>query len=327
VRFDTITYGHAVRTHFWGSFPDLREDLRTWMDHTLSSSSVPSQDRVEALLRYTTQCLHTGHPDDLCHLAETWAERAPARFGSTLDATGTALTHGLQDDRYGQFFRRQIYQWSVTPTLWPALAILLVALCEGVIAPAHPQQALVRLRHFTRHRYTNVVDEARRTLVRLADDNRFARRLLERVHEDLTGHRPYQVDYALFQDLVTPERLLRTGEYSVALIANSHVRELITDGWRKWLERHPHDHCATAIKPWLDAYTADPAHEQLLDILATSALGNPRLAATLYAVARDWVALATDTSTRRARLRTAALIKHKSTTNRPLTPVSEGIAR
>jgi hypothetical protein len=303
--------------------------LHTWIDHTLRSPSVPSQDRVEALLRYTAQCLLTGHPEDLCRLTETWAKRAPTRFGPALDAAGTALTHGLQDDRYGQSFRRQIYRWSVTPNLWPALAILLVALCEGVIAPAHPQQALVRLRHFTRHRYTNVVDEARRTLLRLADDNRFARRLLERVHDDLTGARPYPADYALFKDLVTPERLLRTGEYSNALIANSRVRDLITDGWRKWLERHPHDQCATVIKPWLDAYTDDPAQEHLLEILAAAARDHPRLAATLYAVARDWVALATGTSARRARLRTAALLKRKSTTstNRPATPVSEGITR
>jgi hypothetical protein len=318
VRFGTVTYGHAVRTHFWTTFPELRGDLRKWIDRSLRAREVPGRDRVEALLRYAEQCLVTDYPADLCQLAESWARQSPKNVGYLLDAAGPALTRGLLHEQYGRFFRRQVYEWSVNRTLWPSLGTLLIGLCAGVIAPVQPEQALVRLRHFTRHRSTEVVAAARAALSDLAADSRFARRLLDRVHSDLTGERPHPVDYELFMDVAEPSKLM------YPLIANSHVRALLASGWRVWLEHQPDQRCADAIRPWLAAHAEQPHREQLLDILVLATVDRPHLGAVLYAAVRDWVAAATDQPDRQARLRTAALIQRKSSTTE-LSPPKEGI--
>jgi hypothetical protein len=297
VRFATITYGHAVRTHFWNTFPALRDDLYKWIDRSLRAPAVPRQDRVEALLRYTEQCLITDHPADLCRLSATWARRSPARVDYLLDAAGPALTRGLLHERHGRFFRRQVYDWANDHTLPHSLAILLIGLCAGVVAPAQPEQALVRLRHFTRHRATEVVDAARAALSDLAADSRFARRLLDRVHSDLTGGQPQPVDYELFLDLAEPSRLSRS------LIANSHVRALLRDCWRVWLANQPTERSAAAVQPWLD-------RDDLVDILILAA-DRPHLDSVLYAAVRDWVAAAPDQP---GRFRTAVRIQRRNAT-------------
>ncbi|HEY0448918.1 hypothetical protein [Actinophytocola sp.] len=314
VRFDTITYAPAVRTHFWGTFPDLRDELGRWIDRCVSQRALPAVDRVEVVLRYTDQCLLTGHPDDLCALAERWGRRSPATVDHLLDSMGPALTRGLLDERYGPWFRRRVYTWSYNRQLPPSLATLLIGLCDGVIAPLRPQQALVRLRHFTHHSNQEVAGEARATLARLATDGHFARRMLTRVHADLVGERPHPVDYDLFTDVADPVRLTASGTGAYPRIAEPETRELLTECWTGWLENQPYGRFAVAVRPWLDAHVADPRRALLLDALAAATRGHPRLLAVLYAAARDWVTLAPTLPDQRSRQRTAALLQHKCRT-------------
>lgn len=306
VRFDSVAYADAVRTHFWRTFPDLRDELRQWLDKAVRSTMVGATDRSLAVLRYTDQCLRTEHPEDLCTLVEQWARHSPSTLDKMLDVAGAALTRGLLNERHGWWFRRHVYSWATNRQLWPSLATLLVGLCERVIVPAQPQQGLVRLRHLTRHTRAEVVAESRAALVRLCRDGRFARRMLTRVHDDLTGDRPRDVDYQLFADVADPVRL--TGAEPFPRVTEPVVRDMLVDGWAAWLATRPYADTAVAVTRWLDAHAEQPGRNALLEILAAATRGSSARCAVLYATSRDWVATATPDQ-RPARLRTAALLR------------------
>lgn len=320
VRFDSVAYGDAVRTHFWRTFPDLRSELWQWLDRVVRSNAA---GRSLAVLRYTDQCLRTGHPQDLCRLVERWAARSPSTPDRMLDVAGAALTRGLLNERYARWFRRRVYDWVVNRQLWPSLATLLVGLSENVIAPAQPHQGLVRLRHLTRH--TEVVAEARAALTRLSRDGRFARRLLTRVHDDLTGDHPRDVDYALFTDVADPVRLTGSGGYP--RVNEPAVRAMLVNGWTEWLATRPYEDIAAAVTPWLAAHAESPGREALLEILAAATHGLSPRSAVLYAVSRDWVTTATEDQ-RHVRLRTAARLRQACAEARPPleSRTSEGVS-
>lgn len=307
VRFDSVAYADAVRTHFWRAFPDLRGELRQWLDKAVRSKMASPAGRSLAVLRYTDQCLRVGHPEDLCALVEQWARRSPSTPDRLLDVAGAALTRGLLNERHGQWFRQQVYFWAVDRRLLPSLATVLVGLCEGVIAPAQPGQALVRLRHLTRHTHHDVVTESRAALARLCRDGRFARRMLTRVHDDLLGDHPRDVDYALFTDVADPVRLTG-GETGFPRVTERVVRDMLVDGWTAWLANRPYEDTAPAVARWLAAHAEAPGRDTLLEILAAATQGLSRPCAVLYATSRDWVAAATPDE-RGARMQTAALLR------------------
>lgn len=306
VRFSSLAYAEAVRTHFWRTFPDLRIKLRQWLDRAVLSNTVTAAGRSKALLRYIDQCLRTGHPNDLSTLVEQWADRGPSTSDKWVDAAGTALTRGLLDEQYGRWFRRRVYGWALNHRLRQNFATLLVGLCENVIAPAQPDQALVRLRHLARHTDTAVVIEARAALSRLCRDGRFARRMLTRVHGNLTGDRPQGVDYVLFTDVADPVRLTGAGGYP--RIVEPVVRTMLVDGWSAWLATRQSSEAADAVVRWLEAHAEQPDRNALLEVLAAATRGTFARRAVLYGISRDWVAIAAPEQ-RDARRRTAALLQ------------------
>ncbi|MCT2581522.1 hypothetical protein [Actinophytocola gossypii] len=307
VRFRSLGYGDAVCAHFWDTFPDLRNDLRRWLDRCVQPRWLSTDARSAAVLRYTEQSLRLGHPEDLCTLVESWARQSPSTLDYRLDAAGPALTRGLLSERYGPWFRRRVYNWALNRRLWPSLATLLVGLCVGVIAPGQPHQALVRLRHFTRHRHPAVVAEARQALAKLAADGPFARRLLTRVHDDLVGDRPREVDYDLFTDVADPVRLT-AGTGAFPHVAEPNVAAMLAGGWAVVLSARPYDQVAAAVGRWLDAHEQESDRDALLAVLTAATTRNVRARAVLYAASRDWVTSAPP-ERRRDRMRTAALLR------------------
>ncbi|HEX6353879.1 hypothetical protein [Actinophytocola sp.] len=308
VRFDSVAYADAVRTHFWRTFPDLRDDLRQWLDRTVRSGAMAPTSRSLAVLRYTDQCLRIGHPEDLWTLVEQWAAHPPSTSDKLLDVAGAALARCLLDERYGWRFRRRVYRWVRNRQLWPSLAVLLIGLCESVIAPARPHQGLVRLRHLTRHVDSAIVTAARAALARLCGDGRFARRMLTRTHDDLTGDHPRDVDYVLFTDVADPVRLTAGELDGFPRVTERVVRGMLVGGWAVWLANRPYDDTAVAVTRWLDAHAEAPGRDTLLEILAAATRRRSPRRAVLYAVSRDWVAAAPPEQ-RQARLHTAAVLR------------------
>ncbi|EQD81909.1 hypothetical protein N599_33540 [Saccharopolyspora erythraea D] len=183
VRFDTLAYDEAVLTHFWNNFPDLRLSYRTWIDKLVRLRLLGEADRGALVPRFAAHALRVGRPDDLVHLVERWAERTESgRPSPHLPLAAEALTLGLRHEEHGGHFRSQIYSWSRDQSLPQDLALVVVQVCADVLAPDHPDQALVRLHHLARRGRGVVRAAARDALLGLVErDRRQLRRLLEPV--------------------------------------------------------------------------------------------------------------------------------------------------
>jgi len=300
VRFGTVTYGQAVREHFWNSFPGVRPELCRWLETVLRQEPVTDRERAMVLRRFTDECLRTGHPQDALWLVDQWSREERS---VTLIATASeTLTRGVVDPRHGGAFRRRVYDWVCNRSLPRPLAMALVRLCAEAIAPTRPDQALVRLRHLTRNNNPEVATYARATLVALSDeDHRFLRRVLHRVVADLQAPQPREGDCRLFTELTDPSRLVAAPR---ALLAHHDIKERVVAGWHRLMSTRPHQWWTPALERWLGAH--DPDRDLLLDVLVGATAGRSDLDAVLSAVVRGWAGVDPD------RRRTAAELLRRS---------------
>jgi hypothetical protein len=289
VRFTLLAYDRAVRTHFWTNFPDLREVFRNWVRTALGHSTLSSEDRDKVVSRFAEQALRTDRPDDLRHLGEHWATRTDVRWPSPLlRQASRAVELGLIDERYGPFFRRQLYTWSREAGLGDDLAQVVVQMCSEVLAPTHPEQALVRLHHIVRRHSGATGKAARDALLVLADrDRRLCRRLLDRVTIGPRANDDEAADLALFLDLADPAQLTDFQGRTQPLIADKTVRGQLVTGWNAVLDGPSSLRCARRLQTWL-AHEDDHDRESLLDVLVEACHGRDDLLSSLYVIARDW---------------------------------------
>ncbi|MGH3431060.1 MAG: hypothetical protein ACRDQZ_26400, partial [Mycobacteriales bacterium] len=285
VYFKRLAYDRAVRTHFWTNNPDLREDFRKWIGTTLGHPTLSSEDRDEVVTRFAQQALRTDRPDDLRFLAERWVKRTnPSWPSRLLPQAARAVECGLNDERHGLFFRRQLYAWSRDPNLSPDLAQVVIQVCSEVLALTHPEQALVRLHHIARRHLGEPGEAARAALLMLIDrDRRLYRRLLDRVTDGLM--KGTARDPALFVELAAPDRLTRTPP----LIADAAVRAQLSTGWTAVLGGSSSSECTHPVRTWLAAAREDDWYREcLLTVLVEAGEGRFELLSRLHVMARDW---------------------------------------
>ncbi|MGH3833752.1 MAG: hypothetical protein ACRDRS_25495 [Pseudonocardiaceae bacterium] len=192
---------------------------------------------------------------------------------------------GLNDERYGFFFRRQLYAWSRDPNLSPDLAQVVIQVCSEVLALTHPEQALVRLHHIVRrHPGTATGEAARDALRKLVDsDRRLYRRLLARVTDDLM--KDTARDVALFLELAAPDRLIQPPP----LISDAAVGAQLRTGWTAVLGGLSSPDCTHPVRTWLAAAHEDNQYrELLLTVLVEADEGQGDQLSRLYVIARDW---------------------------------------
>lgn len=275
MRFRIAGYDRAVRDHFWTFLPDIRRQLRDWFDMCLTDPSLLRYGRKEAVARFAAQSLRTARPEDLSWLAHRWtSSKAPARLD--LDAA-QLLACGLDDERYGRFFRQQIYDWSTSTETSYGLRRVLVPVCSTTTARSHPDQALVRLHHLARRTNGVVGVDARRALLDLArSDDRLYRRMLDRLGAGIAQGQ-WVEDLALFLELADPVRL----------VAHRSVRESLIACWSGVL-RHPVESWAAALARWLTASEGVRHRELVLRVLAAACDTDVRISGRLYHGALLW---------------------------------------
>jgi len=215
VRFRKLNYAEAVRRHFWTNFPGLRDGFGLWVvdwGRRRTSADDRAEDVVE---RFLDACLHVNRSSDVVRAVDAWASGGPPQVALAL----TALELGLADIREGWVFRRRCYWWSVNHSLPAPLAHVVIAACVDVIAPNHPQQAIVRLHHAAKHRDDDVAKAAQSALLALSEDRRVLRRLLTRLVEPERSDLRQPRDRALFLAAADPARLLMRSSDGVPLLA------------------------------------------------------------------------------------------------------------
>ncbi|MGH3854644.1 MAG: hypothetical protein ACRDR6_14325 [Pseudonocardiaceae bacterium] len=233
--------------------------------------------------RFAQQALRTNRPDDLRFLAERWVKSTNSNWPSRLlPQAARAVECGLNDERHGLFFRKQLYTWSIDINLLSDLAQVVVQVCAEVLALTHPEQALVRLHHITRRHSGTAGEAARDALLELVDsDRRLYRCLLARVTEGLM--KDTARDLALFCELAAPDRLTRTPP----LIEDAAVRAHLSTGWSAVLGGLSSPECAHPVRTWLAAAHENDQYRELLLTVLVEGSGVDQLSC-LYVVARDW---------------------------------------
>lgn len=300
--FNRPDFDHQVRRYFWRDHPGLRGDLRDWIGRVVLDPVLPEPTCNEVVVRFAEQVLAIGQADDVWKLVEYWvAEAGEARSSPALGYAAVLLRIGLLDERFGGFFRWLIYRWVRNAPLSSPFDIVLINLCERVVAPSFAQSALVRLRHLARRDDAQIAEEALGRLEVLANNRSFLRRALFKVVYEL-GKKSELPDVQLFLRIVSPERLV---ERSAArpLVADAGVREQLVSGWRSAM-RWGVSAWEGSARGWLEVAADDSeCGAQLLDVLVESGRGSTAALGCLYGVARRWMReVSGDQRVRRSRL-------------------------
>ncbi|MFD5468533.1 hypothetical protein ACFWIQ_37870 [Kitasatospora sp. NPDC127059] len=269
--FEELSYGAAVRSHFWTYFPEFRGQFSAWAAEAVQSQSgyLGPQDRTGFLRRFTEQSLRTGEIDVLQRLAGKWA--AEPTLGNEAQ---TILEQGVMHEQHGSAFRGWIYDQATKGDVGPATARVLVRVCSEVMASSHPEQALVRLHHLARRAL-----EARRPLLELTlSDPRLYLKLLGRVCEGMERQEPRPEDAEIFLALVespptwVPRPEVVRGWRSVPVVATQEV----------W---------ASGVRAWLSAARRErDGGERLMAMLIDASEGGVGLLSRYYLLALSWAA-------------------------------------
>ena len=146
VRFRRTDFHHRhVRDYFWGDHPELREPLRRWVERLVRHPALTPTDRLTLTLFHRTVPA-IDHPDHVVSVGGMGAAVGQGRGGpahcvhAMLRAGSTSDTARISDIAFANTRCNRPSARFHSP----------LRLCR-VIAPLHPAQALVRLRHLAHH--------------------------------------------------------------------------------------------------------------------------------------------------------------------------------
>lgn len=283
VRFDKLDFDAAVRAHFWDHLPDFRRLLGVWTARSteLDDPHLTAGLRKDLVERLAHQYLRAGKWKELAAMADGWGTNATTPTRST--AAVHALTPGLEHKRYGGSFRQLVYTWCRDKHLTGHLAYVLLRVCTDVIAPTHPDQAMVRLHHLARReRGATPALDALCELV--ATSSRLRRRMLDRLTRQSF---PSAADARLFLRICDPVPLTDPGGAPRALVDERYVQECVTSGWREVFAELPQPYWQPYAQRWLHtASDAGDHRDLLLGLLVNAAGRNGGHLAALYSAAR-----------------------------------------
>jgi hypothetical protein len=276
LRFTSLAYADAVRTYFWTNFPGSRAAFGAWIGQAAGLPGLTNDDRVNVAVRFGEQALTAGRPEQLFELVAHWADAAA---GAARDPRAVAaLELGLSHEKFGSWFRRQIYDHAWSGPLPDGLARVLTLVCRRSLSATHPDQAVVRLHHLAVRR-GSAAAEAREALLDLVRrDTRLYRLLVDR----LRGR---------------TDRAQRTAEPHLHLLTELLRSDRAPDpppwpdlflGWEAVFAQPPTPLWRPLVAGWLDAAAADDSREMALDVMVGATHGRAAALHRLYAVACAW---------------------------------------
>jgi len=284
VRFRMLGYAEAVRRHFWKHFPGLRDRFRDWIVTCGRVLRSFEGGRYDIVRRYLDVCLEVDRAQDVFIVVGAWTSSKPLQPALAL----SALEYGLADARDGWKFRAKCYDWSGNRRLPAPLGQVVIAACVDVIAPNHPQQALVRLHHLTRHSDEELAGTARSALHRLSDDRRVLRRLLARLGDPARSNFYELRGRSLFLVVAEPGRLLVSNSSGRPLLSEAGVRSALVYGWAEVLRYGTKAEYEGALQQWFEV-VGGRWGDGVLRVLVEACRADFRASATLESAANRWL--------------------------------------
>jgi hypothetical protein len=277
VVFRELDYDSAVRKYVWTHMPDVREHLSAWLEQVAGSSTLDDGEWRTLVIRFTEQCLNDREHRSLGLLAESLATKDPSP--RRIMAAALILQHGLRNEKYGRFFRRQIYDWSTRNSTPDRLVDVIVVACRDEMAVTHPDEAMVRLHHVARRKPDSQAHAALVGLVR--DDPRFLRQMLKRLTDP--DRAQWAVDIDIFLELANPQDLTTSG--GRPLINRPSVAEQLMIGWQRAFNSEEGRWIPYARR-WLACAAEDEDNRGvLLEVIIGGAGRNMPVLARLYRLA------------------------------------------
>lgn len=283
VRFNELGFDAAVRSYFWTQMFATRRPIFDWVPPALDSASLDQSDR-DNLIRNSVEHYLTDdrHASLLAQrVMQFTGDRATA---NQVNAAALILRYGLQAERCGRAFRRQIYQWSTDKNTSDQLAAVLVAACRDEIYATQPDEALVRLHHLARRKRPG----AHETLIKLiSTDQRALRQMLGRIADREPSVNQWEEDRRLFLDMADPWALIDPGERGRPLIDERSVADLLGAGWALAFDGVlPRESWTTRAEEWLSCAVESDRHRgALLEGLVRGGASYPGVLADLYGMA------------------------------------------
>lgn len=270
VHFSRPEFGRAVLHRYWDEYPDRREEVMEWLSATITDDATADADAAKASVRLADQLIRIGDSDLLIDLAGR--QRTPSILCHVL------LALGALDARCGRRVRQQLYSWATRTDLSADLAHVVARVCGEELAAAYPSQAIVRLRHLTRHSDESVKARALEVLVELTQDGR----MLARAFAVLARARLIEAELLL--RLTEPRRLFGGDQ---PLAERLWLRNRVVDCWRIFQREHRYQECAGPVRQWLD-YVETSRDQEPLVLLMKAAGRDARGLGDLYVLARNW---------------------------------------
>lgn len=289
VRFRSPDFDHQIRSYFWREHPGLRGKFCDWIGRIVPDSALDAESSSDLAVRFAEQALAVERPNDLRRLVVEWVEGGGRRPSPALLRSASMLLRvGMLDERFGSVFRKMVYDWALPSKspLSPDFDVVLIDLCEHVIAPWRPEEALVRLRHLARREDKHIAEEAAERLNALADDHVFFQRALNKLAQRLADKNELP-DVQLFLRVATADRVVAHGA-GRPFTADGDVRGHLVTGWRRAVLRDVSTWEASA-RGWLEAGADDSEYgAELLDVLVEAGDRSTTALGRLCAVARRW---------------------------------------
>ncbi|MFE2924516.1 hypothetical protein [Streptomyces goshikiensis] len=282
LRFEQLAYAEAVRSYFWANFPGLRDKLAEWVGVAAGLPGLTADDRVNIVVRFGERSLAAGRPDHLFELATRWANGATGTSGDPRAVM--ALEIGLSHEGFGGWFRRRMYDCVNSTSLREGLIRALTTACVQSLAPTHPDQAVVRLRHLAvrEGEAARAAAEALFGLVR--DDRRLYRLLIDRLRVPARREsRAAEAPLRLLTELLRSDRVPGPPRWPDLFL-----------GWETVFSQPPTKLWDPLVKSWLDTVADDPTRDMALGVMAGATHGRTIALHRLYAIACDWAGAARD---------------------------------
>lgn len=324
-RFKRIAMAEPVVSHFWDSYPDLRDGFAEWVG-SLAGRVDSTVEWTATLQRVTRSAARTGSVHGLFGVIEHWAKQP---YEGIRSLAQLLLIQCMEDVHSAEQARRQLYLWSTNVRLDPSLAKLVIAVSSGMLISQYPSQALVRLTWLCRHGEAATARTAHQSVVSVCEDDRILRWFVQ-----VLMNRE-RFDGELLRDVASPSRTTRSTGARPAPIRDRRFTVVLVDSWRRALNLLTPEARMRAFIPWLDQHVLlrTSGHsreaESLVAVLLALCADDPPSLAALYGANRSWFAAA-PADLRTTRQPTAAQVErhllHLVTAPEPEAPNSEGDA-
>lgn len=284
--FNRRAYDGSVLRHVWSGYPELRDELVTWVTEVGEKVTLSNTEAKGMVDRFAAFCSSEGVGRPITEVARKWAES-----GNPLQkkmAVRLLTVGALDDGLVGPVVHRHLNDWARKSDLPRPLADVIRDVCVSQFGRVHTDKALTRLGNLADRNDAKVSSDvvtAVRTLVR---DNDVLPQTLAKLAEWLAGDKVRRkvVAVQIFTALTKPG----ADVLDLDMLEQRDMRAPLVRVWRGVLNVDDIAVVEPTVGAWLAAAVAQPHYwAPMLDIFAEATTTDVARSGTLMMCASRWL--------------------------------------